>query len=173
MTTNPHHRQSLQELREALPRLPFDDDGPVFSAPWQAQAFAMTFALHERGVFTWSEWAAALSEAIRDAQAAGDPDCGDTYYAHWLSALERIVADKGCAIAEGLAQRRIEWDEAARRTPHGQPIQLGAPKPVLSAATLTIYRESTYRVDGDPVIDMSIGVRDEASQALLGRARCS
>ncbi len=75
--------------------LPFDDDGPVFSAPWQAQAFAMTLALHERGVFTWTEWARSLSEAIRDAQASGDPDRGDTHYAHWLDALERIYTAKG------------------------------------------------------------------------------
>jgi Nitrile hydratase beta subunit, N-terminal len=33
------------------------DGGPVFEAPWQANAFAMTLALHQRGVFTWTEWA--------------------------------------------------------------------------------------------------------------------
>ncbi len=81
---------NLRDLQAALPDLPFDDDGPVFGEPWQAQAFAMTLALHERGVFTWTEWARTLSEAIRDAQASGDPDRGDTYYAHWLDALERI-----------------------------------------------------------------------------------
>ncbi|KND58289.1 Cobalt-containing nitrile hydratase subunit beta [Candidatus Burkholderia verschuerenii] len=96
--------------------LPFDGDGPVFQTPWQAQAFAMTLALHERGVFTWTEWAHALSEAIRDAQAAGDPDRGDTYYAHWLAALERICTAKGCTNADALAHRRDEWDEATRRT---------------------------------------------------------
>ena len=36
-----------------------DADGPVFREPWEAQAFAMTLVLHERGVFTWKEWAAA------------------------------------------------------------------------------------------------------------------
>jgi nitrile hydratase accessory protein len=71
-----------------LPGLPRDDSGPVFKAPWQAQAFALALALHERGAFTWPEWAAALTAAIRRAQAAGDPDTGDTYYQHWLDALE-------------------------------------------------------------------------------------
>ena len=50
-----------------LPLLPRDEQGPVFRAPWEAQAFAMALALHEGGAFTWPEWAAALTEAIRRA----------------------------------------------------------------------------------------------------------
>lgn len=115
---------TFPELREALPELPHDAEGPVFKAPWEAQAFAMTLALHERGLFTWSEWAAALTQAIRDAQAAGDPDTGDTYYHHWLVALERITTEKGLVTDSMLAQRMHEWEEAARRTPHGKPIEL-------------------------------------------------
>jgi len=98
MTSN---EPKLQALRAVLPELPFDDNGPMFRAPWEAQAFAMTLALYERGVFTWKEWAHALSVAIRDAQAAGDPDHGDTYYTHWLSALERLTAQKGCVTFGG------------------------------------------------------------------------
>jgi len=69
----------------AVPGIPRDDDGPVFREPWEAQAFAMALALHERGLFTWNEWAAALAEEIKRAQAAGDPDTGETYYRHWLA----------------------------------------------------------------------------------------
>jgi nitrile hydratase accessory protein len=116
---------NLPEIRSALPELPCDEAGPVFKAPWEAQAFAMTLALHERGVFTWKEWAKSLSEAIRDAQLAGDPDTGETYYMHWLTALERISTVKGLVTSGVLEQRKHEWDEAARRTPHGEPIELG------------------------------------------------
>lgn len=112
------------DLHEVLPELPQDAEGPVFEAPWEAQAFAMTLALHELGVFTWSEWAAALSQAIRDAQAAGDPDTGENYYRHWMVALERITTGKGLVSDTMLAQRKREWEEAARRTPHGKPIEL-------------------------------------------------
>jgi hypothetical protein len=63
----------------AVPTIPRDDDGPVFREPWEAQAFAMALALHERGLFTWNEWAGALAEQIKRAQAAGDPDTGETY----------------------------------------------------------------------------------------------
>lgn len=114
----------LTPLRTVLPELPCDGEGPVFRAPWEAQAFAMTLALHQRGAFTWIEWAAHLNRAIREAQHAGDPDLGDTYYQHWLTALERISSEKGLVDAGGLVQRRHDWEAAARRTPHGQPIEL-------------------------------------------------
>ncbi|MBP6900937.1 MAG: nitrile hydratase accessory protein [Burkholderiaceae bacterium] len=100
------------------------DDGPVFAEPWQAQAFAMTLQLHQRGLFSWPEWAAALSAQIRQAQAGGDADLGDTYYRHWLAALEALVTAKGAAAPGELARTARAWDEAAERTPHGQPILL-------------------------------------------------
>ena len=108
----------------AVPAIPRDDGGPVFREPWEAHAFAMALTLHDRGVFTWSEWAAALASEIKRAQAAGDPDRGDTYYRHWLAALERLVAEKGVTDPASLARYRNAWDHAAERTPHGQPIEL-------------------------------------------------
>jgi nitrile hydratase accessory protein len=105
--------------------LPRDDQGsPVFREPWEAQAFAMAVRLHEAGHFTWSEWAAALAEQIQNAQAAGDPDLGDTYYQHWLSALESLVASKRLVTRDELTERKDAWAEAARNTPHGAPIEL-------------------------------------------------
>jgi nitrile hydratase accessory protein len=80
--------------------------------------------LYDRGLFTWPEWAAVLAEEIKRAQAAGDPDIGDTYYRHWLNALERIIAAKGVTDAQTLARYRNAWDRAAERTPHGTPIAL-------------------------------------------------
>lgn len=117
---------TARRATEALPSIPRDHDGPVFREPWEAQAFAMALALHDRGLFTWSEWATALADEIRRAQAAGDPDLGDTYYRHWLAALERLVAEKGVASRDMLARYRDAWDHAADRTPHGQPIELKA-----------------------------------------------
>jgi nitrile hydratase accessory protein len=115
--------------RDARP-IPLDDSGsPVFQEPWQAQAFAMTLKLHETGAFTWAEWAHYLAREIQVAQASGDPDLGDTYYVHWLCALERVVADKGLLGATDLARRKDEWAAAARNTPHGQPIELRRPGP--------------------------------------------
>jgi nitrile hydratase accessory protein len=112
------------EAMEAMPTIPRDADGPVFCEPWEARAFAMALALHDGGVFTWGEWAAALGAEISRAQAAGDPGSGDAYYRHWLAALERMVAEKGVATAKTLARYYEAWDHAADRTPHGAPIQL-------------------------------------------------
>jgi nitrile hydratase accessory protein len=109
---------------EAIPSIPQDVQGPVFREPWEAQAFAMTLALHKAGLFAWTEWATTLGEEIKKAQAAGDPDTGDTYYHHWLAALERIVAEKGVTTREILVHHYHAWEHAAVRTPHGTPIEL-------------------------------------------------
>jgi nitrile hydratase accessory protein len=121
MTVDP---AAARRATDALPGIPRDEGGPVFREPWEAQAFSMALALHQRGVFTWPEWAAALAEEIKRAQAAGDPDTGATYYRHWLATLERLVAEKGVTTEQTLARYRDAWDRAADRTPHGTPIEL-------------------------------------------------
>lgn len=115
---------AARHVAQELPRNPQDNDGPVFREPWEAQAFAMTLALYQRGLFTWNEWATALGSEIKRAQAAGDPDSGETYYLHWLSALEKLVAEKGVTTTETLHRYRDAWEHACDRTPHGQPIEL-------------------------------------------------
>src|SRR3974377_2159728 len=115
---------AARRASEALPGIPHDADGPIFREPWEAQAFAMALALHERGLFTWPQWAATLADEIKRAQAAGDPDTGETYYRHWLNALERLVASKGGVDMPTLARYRDAWEHAAERTPHGAPIAL-------------------------------------------------
>ncbi len=108
----------------ALPALPRDDAGPVFKAPWEAQAFAMTVSLHARGVLTRREWADALAAELAAATARGEPDDGTRYYEHWLAALEKLLAGKKLILSQELERRVDEWDAAARATPHGKPIEL-------------------------------------------------
>ncbi len=110
--------------RDLPPELLRDGKAPVFAEPWEAHAFAMVLALYEKGLFTWPEWAAALSDQIKVAQAAGDPDTGETYYSHWLAALERLLAAKAVTTPDALERYRKAWDAAAHRTPHGTPIEL-------------------------------------------------
>jgi nitrile hydratase accessory protein len=107
-----------------LPRLPSDGAGPVFEAPWQAQAFALAVNLHAAGAFSWTEWAAALSNQLKAAEAAGEPDDGTRYYEHWLAALEGLIIERGLAGREALSTRKDAWAEAYRRTPHGRPVEL-------------------------------------------------
>ena len=115
---------SVDQAIAAVPGIPHGSEGPVFREPWEAAAFAMAVALHERGLFSWGEWAAVLGDEIKRAQAGGDPDTGETYYRHWLAALERIVTEKGVTDAPTLTRYRDAWDHAAVRTPHGMPIEL-------------------------------------------------
>ena len=117
-------RAAFDAAAAALPELPHDADGPVFREPWEAQAFAMTLTLYRRGLFTWPEWAATLAAEITRAQQAGDPDTGETYYQHWLAALEALVAAKGVTDCASLRRYHDAWDHAADRTPHGTPIEL-------------------------------------------------
>ena len=108
----------------ALPQVPRDEEGPVFREPWEAQAFGMAVMLHERGHFTWKEWAERLADEIAAAGARGEHDDGTRYYYFWLAALEKLVADKRLVLADELADRKDAWDRAARSTPHGKPIEL-------------------------------------------------
>jgi nitrile hydratase accessory protein len=106
--------------------IPRDEHGPIFHAPWEAEAFALAVSLNEHGLFTWKEWATTLGDEIKKAQAAGDPETGDTYYFHWLATLERILAEKGVVERGALARTRDAWARACARTPHGTPIELRA-----------------------------------------------
>ncbi len=117
---------SAATVSPVLPDQPRDDEGPVFKEPWEAQAFALTLKLYEAGHFTWPEWAETLGAEIEAARARGDPDLGDTYYRHWLAALERLATEKGLVHGNDLGARKAAWKRAFLNTPHGQPVALGA-----------------------------------------------
>jgi len=89
----------------------------VFRAPWEAQIFALVVQLGDRGFFTWKEWAETLGAVIREAQAAGDPDLGDTYYRHWVKALERLMSARGLADTQTVERllEEIEHDAHEHR----------------------------------------------------------
>jgi nitrile hydratase accessory protein len=94
-------------------------DEPVFAEPWQAQVFALTLALNERELFTWTEWAEALGAALKDGAADGND-----YYERWLAALETLLVQKNIATAPEVADLTAAWHRAAEATPHGKPILL-------------------------------------------------
>lgn len=96
-------------------------DEPVFAEPWQAEAFAMTVALHGRGLFSWDEWAMVLSREVKASGVAAD---GSDYYDCWLQALEKLLAAKGVAAAGDVDDLAEAWERAAHVTPHGKPILL-------------------------------------------------
>jgi len=109
---------------ETLPRLPCDEEGPVFAEPWQAQAFALAVTLSKQGHFTWKEWATELAATLKAVSDRGEPDDGSRYYDHWLVTLERLVMAKGLADRSTLLARKEAWAAAYRSTPHGTPVEL-------------------------------------------------
>lgn len=108
----------------ATPSLPFSDDDPIFTAPWQAQAFAITVQLSEEGHFTWPEWVQYLSTEITAASDDVPGDSLDVYYRQWLAALEKLVTDKGLASRREMGRRKEDWRRAYQNTPHGSPVEI-------------------------------------------------
>ncbi len=110
------------------------DSEPVFSEPWQAQAFAMTLRLHEQGYFSWQEWAQALSREIAAGNNGDDVDLslcqgdandgGARYYEYWSRALEALIVEKELAQTGELDKRQRAWKLAHHNTPHGEPVDL-------------------------------------------------
>lgn len=85
----------------------------------------MSIALQESGLLSPAEWSNTLGEEIEKARSTGDLADGTTYYNHVIAALERLVAEKGLLSTATIDQRRHDWKEAYRHTPHGRPVVLG------------------------------------------------
>jgi nitrile hydratase accessory protein len=87
---------ALNRLIEAA-RLDADH---VFSAPWEARAFAMALKLSQAGHFTWDEFRERLIAEVRASDRIrardGTSDHGE-YYDHFLRALEKLLEEKGIA----------------------------------------------------------------------------
>lgn len=109
--------------------IPLAGDGePVFHAPWQARAFALTVTLAESRVFAWPEWTRALAAACERRASTFPATDGaayaEQYYLAWLEALQGLIAEKGVSSLAQTERLAEAWQEAARLTPHGQPIEL-------------------------------------------------
>ena len=91
-----------------LPLLPRDEEGPVFEAPWQAQAFAVVVELIDSGQVSRTEWAECLGAQFKAAEDRGEYDTGKRYYDHWLAALEALVINKQLAGWQELSDEKAE-----------------------------------------------------------------
>lgn len=121
---SPH---AVPALPADLPAIPADAEGPVFREPWEAQIFALVIRSHQRGAFTWNEWAETLGATIKNAQANGDADLGDTYYQHWVDTLETLLIAKGLTDPDTLhaLEHRIA------ETPTGRHSHVARREPVI------------------------------------------
>jgi nitrile hydratase accessory protein len=111
-------------LNEPAPPLLRENEGNAFRDVWEAKAFAMGNLLIKSGFISQKEWVDIFSEEILAAQAQGDPDRGNTYYNHWMNALERIVIERNVVDLTTLQENQALWDLAIRNTPHGVALSL-------------------------------------------------
>lgn len=105
---------------------------PVFTAPWQARAFALTVQLNDSGLLPWSTWAGVFSRHLGKVQPHGQNavEAGDdSYYRAWLSALQEVLQSLGIVGYDEVDSVAEAWQAAARATPHGKPIELHRGRP--------------------------------------------
>ncbi len=119
--SQPEDGKSL--FRSLLPDELVDTGEPVFAEPWQAQAFAMTISLYNKGVFTWGEWTETFSGELKK-RASGDDEGGRHYYEDWLAALEAIVSNRTEVQPAKLGELKDKWKQAYRTTPHGEKVSI-------------------------------------------------
>ena len=92
-------RQTNQQIAdmggsEALPRR---NGELVFHDDWERRVFALAITLCEQGRFHWDEFREHLIASIARHEYGPehiDPDAPD-YYEHWLTALEKTLANIG------------------------------------------------------------------------------
>ena len=114
------------------PLMPRDEQSPVFSAPWEAKAFALVVKLHQAGQFTWPEWVAAFSAEI--ARMKDDwRGRSEDYYECWVEALEKLLVHRGItssgALAAAMDRTRLNWphpDHEAKREPVARSLPTSA-----------------------------------------------
>jgi nitrile hydratase accessory protein len=102
-----------------------DVDGPaapprsngelVFSAPWESRAFGLALALNAGGKLEWEDFRKQLIQTISDWEREHAPDEEWSYYRCWLTALERVLAERGLVPSDDHLERTVAF--AAR--PHG------------------------------------------------------
>ena len=96
------------------------DEASVFSAPWEARAFAIALGLSQTGLFTWDEFREHLIAEVstdRIRERDGTNRQGE-YYEHFLRALEAVVTDKGIATRSALITKIAELQGPAAPDTH-------------------------------------------------------
>lgn len=69
--------------------------GIAFDSPWSARLFAITLACAEAGVFSLSEFQAAMIAAVGRHEESNRIEDEQTYYERWIEALVGLLHGKG------------------------------------------------------------------------------
>jgi nitrile hydratase accessory protein len=82
----------------------------LFEAPWEARAFGVAVALHEKGVFEWRVFSEALTTEIATAEQAGE---ASSYYERWVRALRQVTTEGELLRGEEIMGKEEEVREVA------------------------------------------------------------
>ena len=88
-----------------------------FDQPWEVRAFAMAVAAYHAGQYEWSEFQLSLIDSIRRWEADGGTEPW-SYYEHWLTALETVLAGSGALSDAALDDRTKAVLATPRNTGH-------------------------------------------------------
>jgi nitrile hydratase accessory protein len=86
--------------------IPRRNGEPVFDAPWEARAFGIAVALHEKGIYSWRDFSQELATAIVEAERH---DHDSTYYERWCAALEKLAKASGLVTQDEVDQRMAAY----------------------------------------------------------------
>ncbi|WP_422594882.1 nitrile hydratase accessory protein [Mycobacterium sp.] len=71
-----------------------DQAAPRFDHEWQRRAFGLAVALAEFGHYKWDEFQQSLIQTISRWDNTPESQRGEWhYYDHWVTALEKVIAD--------------------------------------------------------------------------------
>ena len=103
-----------------------EESNPVFSIPWQADAFVTAVSLSHNGLYRWSEWVENFSSVISTYPQQENETSEEAYYRQWLLSLENMLNQKNIFSTSEIDTRTEKWRRAYLNTPHGHPVELSA-----------------------------------------------
>ena len=95
----------------------------IFSEPWQAELFAITLNLHEKGLFNWASWTEKLGGSLKRDKNTSKDDL-EHYFLSWLSALEETLLEKKVTELTKIVTIEKAWKDAISKTPHGKKVEI-------------------------------------------------
>ena len=81
--------------------LPRDNGELVFEEPWQGRALGMAVVALDQLRVPWVDFRLHLAKAIAVRPVSQDESPATAYYAAWLDALERLLAERGVIPIDG------------------------------------------------------------------------
>jgi nitrile hydratase accessory protein len=112
--------EARRRVQDLVYGLPGGDGEASFREPWELRAFALAVAAYHAGQYEWSEFQLSLIASIRRWEAEGGEEGSEpwSYYEHWLTALETVLAGSGLLSEADLDDRTREVLATPRNANH-------------------------------------------------------